>query len=53
MYKNLKTNQISVQRPEANPFFVETELFLRFSREETETLSKVLLLIFKTYLWFT
>ena len=41
MYENPKTGQSSLERPEANPFFVETELFLNFSFEETESLSKV------------
>lgn len=41
VYTNLKTGQTSAERPEADPCFVETELFLNFSPEETETLSKV------------
>ncbi|CAN0071751.1 unnamed protein product, partial [Sphacelaria rigidula] len=40
VYKNLKTNQTCTQRPEGKPFFVETELFLRFSPEEIAALSK-------------
>lgn len=46
VYKNLKTNQTCAQRPEEKPFFVETELFLRFSPEEMDTLSKVLCVLF-------
>lgn len=40
MYKNLKTGQTSAERPDINPYFVETELFLRFTPEEAEALSK-------------
>ncbi|CAM9191761.1 unnamed protein product, partial [Ectocarpus sp. 6 AP-2014] len=40
VYTNVKTGQTSSERPECNPYFVETDLFLRFTPEETETLSE-------------
>lgn len=45
-YENPKTGQTSLLRPEADPFFVETELFLNFSPEEMESLAKVLKLTY-------
>lgn len=41
VYTNVKTGQTSSERPECNPYFVETDLFLRFTPEETEALSEV------------
>ncbi|CAM9256660.1 unnamed protein product [Scytosiphon promiscuus] len=40
VYTNIKTGQTSSERPECNPFFVETDLFLKFTPEETEALSE-------------
>lgn len=41
MYTNVKTGQTSSERPECDPYFVETDLFLKFTPEETEALSEV------------
>ncbi|CAM9115568.1 unnamed protein product [Hapterophycus canaliculatus] len=40
VYTNVKTGQKSAERPECNPYFVETDLFLKFTPEETEALSE-------------
>ncbi|CAM9752607.1 unnamed protein product [Chrysoparadoxa australica] len=36
-YKNVRTNQVVFSRPDQNPFYLPTELFLRFSPEEMDT----------------
>ncbi len=41
MYTNIKTGQTSSERPECDPYFVETDLFLKFTPEESEALSEV------------
>lgn len=41
MYTNIKTGQTSSERPEFDPYFVETDLFLNFTPEESEALSEV------------
>ena len=35
-YVNAKTNQRTWQRPDADPYFVDTDLFLQFSPEEMD-----------------
>eukprot|EP00752_Nemacystus_decipiens_P005143 g4667.t1 len=40
VYTNVKTGQTSSERPECDPYFVETDLFLKFTPEETEALSE-------------
>lgn len=42
VYTNVKTGQTSSERPECDPYFVDTDLFLKFTPEEIETLSEVL-----------
>lgn len=46
VYTNIKTGQTSLERPECDPYFVETDLFLKFTPEETEALSEVCFLFF-------
>lgn len=46
VYTNIKTGQTSLERPECDPYFVETDLFLKFTPEETEALSEVRFLLF-------
>lgn len=41
VYTNVKTGQTSLERPESDPYFVETDLFLKFTPEETEALCEV------------
>jgi hypothetical protein len=37
-YANAKTKQVRWDRPESDPYFIETELFLKFSRREVKKL---------------
>ncbi|CAM9340887.1 unnamed protein product, partial [Discosporangium mesarthrocarpum] len=40
LYKNIKTNQACLSRPETNPYVIPTDLFLHFSQEETDTMCR-------------
>ena len=37
-YANNKTKQVRWDRPEADPYFIETDLFMKFSRREVKKL---------------
>ncbi len=39
-YANAKTKQVRWDRPESDPFYIETELFLKFSRREMKKIKR-------------